>query len=130
MSIVGAVIGGAVLLALALRFMRPGAGAAISRSRRSGDPADAIAAIRGLRASAQPDAYNQAIRQLWDAYERELAAKLIVALGADHPDENIAQYWLDQLQRVEPEIAAETLERDFLEQTYKPEVAARCGSFG
>ena len=47
-----------------------------------------------------------------------------------HEDVPIAQYWLQQLQTVEPDLARETLDSAFLEEHYQPEVAAACGKAG
>ncbi len=78
----------------------------------------------------QTTAFNRAIRQLWDDYEREIATRLIRELASRHAETRIAQYWLDQAQRVEPEIAERALDRDFIRRYYKPEVAAKCGQHG
>lgn len=71
--------------------------------------------------------YQRAIQQLWNGYHRVLAARVIRVFAMEYPDEKICQYWLRQLQEMEPEIAAEELDERFLEQHYLPEVAACCG---
>lgn len=88
-----------------------------------------LALIRRLPPGRQPSAFNHAIRQIWDAYHRPLALPLIAALAQDHEDERIAQYWLRQVQEVEPELVKQ-LDPGFVESRYQPHVAAGCGDGG
>jgi len=87
-------------------------------------------ALNQMSATMQPVAFSSAIQQLWEKYERELAMPLIKDLAEAHPDTKVSQYWLDQAQKVEPELANEHLGADFLRGHYQPEVAASCGKFG
>lgn len=128
--VVLALIGGVVLVVLAQKLMAPSVNAEVARAKKSKDLLSLINVLANMKDSAQPDAFNHAIRQLWDDYEREMAAVLVRELAERHPDERITQYWLDQVQKVEPEIAGKMFERNFIESYYRPEVAARCGSFG
>jgi hypothetical protein len=123
------VIGGAVLLAVILRFgLARGGDAAIRRAVKEGDVGPLVEHLGGLPVATQPNAFSDAIQQLWNRYERELALPVICALAERFPEQQISQYWLDQLQRVEPELAAG--ERDFIRRHYRPEIAATCGRFG
>jgi catalase len=121
---------GALLVVIGPKLFAPSIEKEVQRAAKSGDLTALINLILNLRASAQADAFNTAIRRLWDSYEREKAAALVKELAERFPDERIAQYWLDQVQKVEPDIAKRMLEADFVAQYYRPEVAARCGSFG
>ena len=125
-----AVIGAAVILLAAKSVFAPSIDAAAARATATKDLTPLIDLLAGRKPSAQPDAFNRAIKRLWDDYERELAAVVIKELAQRLPDEAIAQYWLDQVQKVEPELAAKMLEPQFLERYYRAEVASRCGSFG
>lgn len=79
---------------------------------------------------AQPTAFNRAIKRLWDDYQREEAVPLIRELTQRHEEASIAQFWLDQLNTVEPELAKRLLEPGFMEQHFKANIAAKCGNAG
>ncbi|MFH1808329.1 MAG: hypothetical protein ABIJ09_06285 [Pseudomonadota bacterium] len=102
----------------------------IARALAHGDVAPLLEAIARRSLDAQPDAYNHAIRRLWDAYQRPLAVPLIRVLAEQHPNQRIAQYWLGQLQQVEPLLARESLGDAFFESYFQPHVAATCGKVG
>ena len=123
------VFGAIVAIAFLVRpfWVRTG-GPRVREVIKSHDPGPLVEHLIGLPESAQPDAMNDAIQQLWNAYERELALPLIRALALRFPDDRITQYWLDHLKRVEPELAAQ--EEQFLAEYYQPEIAASCGRFG
>ncbi len=80
--------------------------------------------------SAQPTAFNRAIKRLWDDYQREEAVPLIRELTERHEEASIAQFWLDQLNSVEPELAKRSLEPGFMERHFKANIAAKCGNAG
>ncbi len=122
-----------IVVALALLMHRLAGGSLerkVSGALQREDLAELQAHLTGLTPAARPVAYNQAIRRIWDAYQRPLAVPLILALARDCADEPIAQYWLQQLQSVEPELAAESLDPQFLATYYKAHVAASCGDTG
>jgi hypothetical protein len=89
-----------------------------------------IDALSKKRATLQPTAYNQAIRRLWDGYERGMAAELVRNLAELHHTEHIAQYWIKQVLQTEPGIARQAFDQAFLDTYYMPEVAAQCGKTG
>lgn len=124
------ILGGIVLLVILARYFAPTVDSAVERALETKQLDELFEALRLLRGAKQPDAYNRAIRRLWDAYERDLAAALVRKLAEHQPNERITQYWLDQVQQVEPELAQKMFEKGFLERYFRPEVAARCGSFG
>ena len=123
------IIGAIVLVVVSLRpiLLRMG-GPRIREVIESGDSQPLVEHLIGLPESAQLNALNDAIRQLWNAYERELALPLIRALAERFADDRISQYWLEQLKRVEPELAAQ--EEQLIAKYYRAEIAASCGSFG
>jgi len=102
----------------------------VLRAVKNGDVEPLREALRKRSALTAPAAYNRAIRGLWDAYRRDLAAPLIRDLGERFGEVFISQYWLKQLLTVEPGLAKANLDPKFLEQHYQPEVAQKCGSFG
>jgi len=124
------VLGGLALLAVLWRVLAPTLDRAVERAIRDEDAAPLVVSILGLRESAQPDAFNHVIRRLWDAYQRPLAVPLIKSLAEHHGASQIAQYWLDQVQGVEPELAREAFDSGFFETHYQPQVAATCGEAG
>ena len=73
--------------------------------------------------------WDKHISTLWNAYERETAAKLVVE-GARSCDADILQYWIRQVIEVEPEIATETFTPEFLEACFNADAANRCGRKG
>jgi hypothetical protein len=127
-------LGGAVVIAVAaLVYNRLGGaslGSYLARAKETGDVAALVSWIERQPEQRCLDGFNQVIRRLWDDYEREAAMKVIRVLGERHSEERIAQYWLDQAHRVEPEIAQRILDRAFMVQHFKPELAAKCGRFG
>ena len=58
--------------------------------------------------------YNGAIKKLWDSYDREVATDLIKAFLERKDNVHIAQYWLQTVLSVEPEIARERLGAEFI----------------
>jgi len=118
-----------VLLALRSRFA-PSVASLVRRAAKSADLDPVLAALSKKRPTAQPTAFNQAIRLLWDMDERPLALELVKELAARHGDAKIAQYWLKQALTVEPAIARKVLSRAFVAEHYQPEVAAQCGPVG
>jgi hypothetical protein len=123
-------IGVVVVLFLVVRLFGPSVDRALETALRDKNLDELGRALEGVSPAKQANAYNRVIRRLWDAYEREMAAALVRKLAEARPDERIAQYWLDQVQRVEPELSRKMFEAGFLEQHFRPEVAQRCGSFG
>lgn len=86
--------------------------------------------LEDVRVASQADAFNHAIRSLWNSYQRPLATQLIREFVKNHGSVAIAHYWLAQVQSVEPQLAQQYLEQSFLEKNYQPELAASCGSAG
>jgi hypothetical protein len=118
-----------VLLVLWSRFA-PSTANLVRRAAKSGDLGPVLATLAKKRPLAQPTAFNQAIRLLWDMDRRPLALELVKELAARHGDARIAQYWLHQALTIEPGIARKVLSRDFVARHYQPEVAAQCGPVG
>ena len=118
-----------VAVFLARRLAQPGVGRALARAIDAADATPLLQALSALKPNTQPEAFNTTIRKLWDRYERDLAAQLIVALGRDHSDKKIAQYWMRQLLTSEPRLA-KLLTPEFLAAHYNPEIAAQCGAVG
>jgi hypothetical protein len=118
-----------VLLVLWRRFAPSIVSLAI-RAAKTGDPGPLLTALAKKRPSAQPTAFNHAIRLLWDMDERRLALELVKELAARHGDAKISQYWLQQALTVEPAISGTVFSRAFVTEHYRPEVAAQCGPVG
>ena len=124
------VVGAVVLLALAWKLTGRSLDGHVQLAIKDDDTAPLIEVILRKGEASQPDAFNLAIRGLWDAYQRPLAVPVIKALVEHHEDAPIAQFWLQQVQTVEPELARQTLDSAFIEAHYQPEVAAACGKAG
>ena len=120
-----------VAIALPLWLMvSPSLQREVRKAVANNDMTPVVQAISKKRASAQPGAYNKAIRMLWTSYDREQAVPLIKELARNFGTTMIAQYWLDQLLKVEPKLAKEKLEPEFVQAYYQPDLAAKCGKAG
>ena len=124
------VLGAVALVVVIWRVLAPSLDGAVARAAKTEEAGPLIETILKMNVGAQPNAFNHAIRRLWDDYKRPLTVPIILALAEHHVDAPIAQYWLDQLQGVEPELARETVDEEFLKTHYKPQVAAACGKAG
>lgn len=124
------IIGVVVLLLVITHIMGPAVDRAIEDALRTKNLLELERTLLAVSSNKQADNYNKAIKRLWDSYEREMAAALIRKFAETKPDERIAQYWLDQVQSVEPELSRKMFEEGFLEEHFRPEIAASCGSFG
>lgn len=123
-------IASAFFIALvAVPLLRPNPLARALVRAKQGDLSPLLALVDAAPKNAQPDLWDQAITQLWQRYERETVAKILVA-AAPRSDAKIIQHWLRQLMEIEPEIAQEQLTADFLAAHFKPDVAAKCGKCG
>lgn len=123
-------IGAAAFVALAWALLLPSISREVLRYQRTRDPAPLLARIRRLRPRARPAAFDHAIKNLWNAYQRDLCLPLIRELAKDHTREPIAQYWLSRVLEVEPQLARATLDQDFISRFFLPDLAARCGRAG
>jgi len=103
---------------------------AVARAVSKGDVDALLELLLKRTIVTQPAAFNHVIRRLWNDYQRPLAAPLIRALGERHSDVPISQYWISQLQTVEPGLAKEHLDPTFLQDHFRPQVAAGCGTAG
>ncbi len=121
---------GAVALVALWRLLAPGLQRDLDRALRSGELAPLLERLARLSGEAQSNAYNRAIRRFWDAYQRPLAVQLVRALAEQQPGARIAQYWLDQVRSVEPQLASESLGQAFYDEHFQPQVAATCGKAG
>ncbi len=103
--------------------------AALDRARDTGEVAGIIAAIEAAPEKRHPNLWDQAISRLWEEYHREAALDLMIA-AARRSDAPVVQFWLKKAMEVEPEMAEEQFDDEFLQTYFKPAVAARCGRVG
>ncbi|PJB37426.1 MAG: hypothetical protein CO108_21210, partial [Deltaproteobacteria bacterium CG_4_9_14_3_um_filter_63_12] len=94
------------------------------------DLAPLVQHLSKFRGDTCPTAFNQAVKQMWDQYERPLAVDLIKRCANFVSTSSIGQYWIRQVLEVEPELADEAFDSDFLATYYNPEVAKQCGKVG
>ncbi len=114
-------------LLLAIRLLGPGKFAqALEKARQTGEVAGIVAAVEAAPEKKHPNLWDQAISTLWQEYHREAALVLMVA-AARRSDAPIVQFWLKKAMDVEPELVAEHFDEEFLEEYFRPEVAAKCG---
>lgn len=102
---------------------------ALSEAHSSGELDGVVEAVQAAPADKRPTKWDHAIDQLWQAYNRETAAELVVE-AAERSDATILQYWIQQVLEVEPRIADEVFSEEFLADHYDPAVASRCGKSG
>jgi len=98
-------------------------------ARRTGDITAVVAAIEKMSPETRETHWDHAINALWQVYDREAAAALVVE-AAKRCDAGIIHYWVQQVLQVEPEIAQETFTLEFLEAHFDPAAAASCGRCG
>jgi len=126
----GIAIGLAVLLFLGrAAFESSQLDSALSRAQSTGELDAVVAAVGAAPEEKRPTKWDYAIGELWQAYERETAARLVVE-AAERSDATILQYWIQQILQVEPRIADDVFTEAFLADHYDPEVASRCGKSG
>jgi hypothetical protein len=123
-------LAGLTILWLSWRFRSSSRDREIDEALRTGDLEPLIDALSQVRPGAQADTFHRAIRRFWDAYQREPAIVLVKELARGHRESPIAQYWIEHVRTVEPELARAALDQEFLETYYRPEVAAACGPVG
>ena len=121
----------AVVVCLGLfRLLSPGQmGQALEKARRTGEVAGVVAIVEAAPEKKHPNLWDQSIGTLWQEYHRPAAIALIVA-AARRSDAPVIQFWIKKALEVEPEIAVEIFTPEFLEEFFRPEVAARCGRVG
>ncbi|MBN2493104.1 MAG: hypothetical protein JXR96_00830 [Deltaproteobacteria bacterium] len=123
-------VGALIAAVIVWRLFVPSLDRIIDAAIREGDLAPILSAIARKSESAQPAAYNHAIRRLWDGFQRKEAAELLRHMVRDFGTAPIAQYWLKQVMTVEPSIARNQLGKKFYETYYLPDLAAQCGPVG
>ncbi|MBO5753102.1 MAG: hypothetical protein J6S69_05325 [Proteobacteria bacterium] len=101
---------------------------AIKLTKEDDDPQHIIDAIDNDKTADVPTVYNQCIKSFWDAYDREVATKLVKALAERDDQAKITQHWLKTVIEVEPELARNILGAEFIQNHFDPDVAAQCGS--
>lgn len=117
----------AVALVVAYRVLGTGGlSAALKQTRKSGDISPIVAAVEAAPEKKHPNMWDQAIANLWQSYEREAALAVMMAAAA-RSEAPVVQFWLKNAMEVEPKMAEQFFTEEFLEQHFKPDVAASCG---
>ncbi len=119
-----------VFAAIAWSRRAPSPASLARRVMKGADTSLVVMALSELPEAQRPTAFDQAVRTLWDAYRRGLAARVVHDGAPWVAAAPITQYWIRQVLEVEPEIAKEHFPDDFLKAMYDPDRAARCGKFG
>lgn len=101
----------------------------LKQARTTGEIAGVVAAVEAAPEKKHPNMWDQSIGRLWEEYHREAALDLMVA-AARRSEAPIVQFWLKKAMEVEPELADDHFSEDFLEEYFRPAVAARCGRVG
>lgn len=121
---------GVLLVLLIGKLFAPSLEPEIAKVLEGGELEPLLKCIAQRRPASRPDAYNRAIRRLWDGYKRDRAIPLIRALVENHSEARIAQFWLEQVRTVEPELARASFDEAFMAKYYKAEEAAACARPG
>lgn len=125
-----ALVGVVFVVALVLPIVRPrGIDGLLRQVRKTGDLRPLAVALTTAPEAKRADTIDQTFTRLWNGYERDTAAKLLVEI-APQSDAMIVQYWMRQVLEIEPEIAAEVFSMEFVEEHFNPEVASKCGRCG
>lgn len=121
-------LGGIVVLAVIYSFLAgPSVVRLVQQAQDKGDPEPILNVAKGLPPARRSYFFQQAIDILWRCYERELATKVIREFVTLHPNEKICQYWLKQALELEGGTARKVLGSEFVDNYYRPDVAATCG---
>ena len=107
-------------------FQSSGISSALAHARTTGEIDDLVTAIEASPEKEQPNHWDQAIGALWREYAREDAARLVIE-AAQRSEANVVQYWIRQVLEVEPEIASVVFTQEFMDASFRPEIAAACG---
>ena len=102
---------------------------ALKAARQRQDIEPLLAVLGGLSGEEQATRINQAVRHLWDGWERETATRLVREAAAIC-DAKIVHYWIQRVLEVEPELAALHFGPAFLEEQFRPDLARGCGAGG
>ena len=95
-----------ILVGIVVPIMRPrGIDSLMKDAKRSGDLTPLAAMLAATPENARADKIDQACTKLWNAYEREATARLLVEV-APHSDAPIVQYWIKQVLEIEPTVAS------------------------
>lgn len=104
---------------------------ALAVARTTGELTPIVELIEGKKTQlGKVDAWDQLFLELWQRYDRELAAKLIMEITPRYPDTRIIHHWVGQVLQIEPELAAEVFTQEFLATHFRPELAMQCGKCG
>ena len=122
--IIGASI--AVLIILLLTLRNNAISTAIATARKDNTVDPIVEAISKDQNKDSASLYNSAIKTLWDSFDRELAIDLAKVFLEKKACEPIAQYWLQQIQTVEPELARTKMGEEFIKSHYVDEAAKAC----
>jgi hypothetical protein len=115
------------LVAWALLARRGPSAVTLAREAARGqDPGPVLRAAAALPVGRRSAFFHAAIGELWASWNRPLAARLVREYAILCPDEKLCQYWLQQVLQVEPVVAREAFDPDFLTAVYRPEVAKSC----
>ncbi len=121
-------LGGIVVLAVIYSFLSgPSVIRLVQQAKQEGDPRPLLEVAKDLSPARRSYFFQQAIDILWRSYERELATKVLREFVTLHPNEKICQYWLQQALELEGRTARKVLGSEFLDNYYRPDVAATCG---
>lgn len=125
-----AIVGVAVLALLGrIAFQSSQLDTALDEAQARRDPQPIVEAVEELSDDDAATNWDYALDQLWQAYDRELAAEVLVE-AAERSDASILQYWMQQVLQVEPDVADDVFTEAFLQRHYDPKTADRCGKSG
>lgn len=124
-------LGLAVAVIIALWMARTasrstGIGSRIAHAAETGELHLLVEAIEQIPEGERPTHWDQAIGRLWQEYARDTATRLVKA-AAERSEADIIQYWIQRVHEVEPELAEEHFDEEFMERYFRPEVARQCG---
>ncbi len=127
---VATIAGVVILIGVVVPIMRPrGIDGLMRDAKRTGDLSPLAAMLAAAPEKTQADKIDQTCIKLWNSYEREATARLLVEI-APQSDAPIVQYWIKQVLEIEPEIAAQVFTVGFMEEQFRPDVASKCGRCG
>ncbi|MDX9722124.1 MAG: hypothetical protein RBU37_15390 [Myxococcota bacterium] len=120
------VIGVAVIVLIAMFFLRPPKHEAALKKAIATHNIDALyGLLLEVQGGARQNAFEIAMRKMWDAYERELAIDLLKKMVPHLNDAPVMHTWLRNVIEIEPELARKKFDKAWLKATFKAHLAAK-----
>jgi len=119
-------IGLALVVLVAMMFIRPPKHeAAVKKAIKTKDISQIVEFLLEVKGNARQNAFEVAMRKLWDLYERELAIDILKKMVPHLDDAPVMHTWLRNVLEIEPELARKKFDKVWVKATFKEHLAAK-----